>query len=280
MSATPIAAPPAPPPASTAPSARRRWRGRAATFGRRALVPVALLGLWQLLAATGQIDVQLFSSPTRTANALWELTLDGTLPRNLLVSIRRAALGLFFGVSAALVLGVVTGLWTLGEELIDSTIQMVRTVPVFALTSVFVVWFGFGEVPKVLIVAIACFFPVYINVFAGIRGVDRGLLEMAGAMGKSRWEVIRHVLLPGAMPQTLVGLRFSFSISVLALVIAETLNATTGLGYLLTTAQQYVDTDVIFSCVIVYCMLGIAVDVIVRLLERRLLAWRAGFDGR
>lgn len=253
---------------------------RAATLARRALVPVLLIALWQLLASSGQLDVQLFSSPARTASSLWNLTLDGTLPRNLLVSIRRAVLGLFFGVSAALVLGVITGLWTLGEEIIDSTIQMVRTVPVFALTSVFVVWFGFGEVPKVLIVAIACFFPVYINVFAGIRSVDRGLLEMAGAMGKSRWEVIRHVLLPGAMPQTLVGLRFSFSISVLALVIAETLNATTGLGYLLTTAQQYVDTDVIFSCVIVYCLLGIAVDVIVRLLERRLLAWRAGFDGR
>jgi sulfonate transport system permease protein len=258
---------------------RRGSRG-GLSLARRAAVPILLVVLWQALAAAGVLDEQLFSSPARTAARLWELIADGTLPANLVVSIRRAALGLGLGTAAALTLGVTAGLWTLGEELVDSTVQMVRTVPVFALTSVFVVWFGFGELPKVLLIAMACFFPVYINVLSGIRGVDRGLIEMAGAMDRSQWQVIRHVLLPRAMPQTLVGLRFSFSISVLALVIAETLNATDGLGYLLTTAQQYVDTDTIFACVIVYCLLGIAVDILVRLLEHRLLAWRASFGGR
>ncbi|ROO86694.1 sulfonate transport system permease protein [Actinocorallia herbida] len=254
--------------------------GDAAALVRRAIVPVFLIAAWQTAAASGVIDVRLFSSPVRTASRLVELTVDGTLPGNLLISVCRAALGLGLGVATALLLGVAAGLWTLGEELIDSTVQMVRTVPVFALTSVFVVWFGFGELPKILLIAMACFFPVYLNVYAGVRGVDRGLIEMAGAMGKTQWQVIRHVLLPGAMPQTLVGLRFSFSISVLALVIAETLNATSGLGYLLMTAQQYVDTDTIFACVIVYCLLGIAVDVLVRSLERRFLVWRASFGGR
>ncbi|WP_344897422.1 ABC transporter permease [Nonomuraea antimicrobica] len=258
----------------------RQGRHFLRSAGRRTLVPALLVASWQVLASTGAIDARLFSSPLLTATALWDLTVDGTLLDNVLISIQRAALGLFFGVSTALVLGAVAGLWTIGEEIVDSTIQMARTVPVFALTTVFVVWFGFGEAPKVLIIAVACFFPVYINVFAGIRNVDRRLMEMAGAMGKTQLQIIWHVLLPGAMPQALVGLRFSLSISVLALVVAETINAKSGLGYLMTTAQQYVDTDVIFSCVIVYCLLGIGVDVLVRLLEKRVLAWRAGFEGQ
>ncbi|KJE20184.1 ABC-type nitrate/sulfonate/bicarbonate transport system, permease component [Frankia torreyi] len=243
-------------------------------------MPFLLLLAWQLLASGGAIDERLFSSPAHTAHALWMLTTNGTLASNVLVSLRRSAIGLLLGVSTAVALATVSGLWRLGEELVDSTIQMVRTVPVFALTSVFVVWFGLGELSKELLIAMACFFPVYLNVHGGIRNVDRRLVEMAVAMGKGRRQIIRHVVLPGAMPQTLVGLRYSLSISVLALVVAETLNTTSGLGYLMANAQQYLDTDVIFACVVVYCLMGITADLVVRVLEWRTLAWRTGVGNR
>lgn len=255
-------------------------RSRAATLALRAVLPVALLGLWQLLASTGAIDTRFLSSPALTATRAWELLEDGTLVENLLVSLRRSVIGFAIGAGLGTLLGLLCGLFKLGEELLDSTIQMLRTVPVFALTSLFIVWFGFGELPKVLIIALACFFPMYINTYAGVRDVDAKLLEMCQTLGVSQLTTIRHALLPGALVASLVGLRYAIAISVLALVVAETINADSGLGYLMANAQAYVQTDTIFTVLVTYCLLGLAGDLIARQLERRMLRWRPAFKGR
>ncbi|MEX5636084.1 ABC transporter permease [Parafrankia sp. FMc2] len=253
---------------------------RFATALRRACVPVLLLAFWQVLASTDVIDERLYSSPERIADTFVELTRDGTLQDNVGVSLLRALAGLALGAGLGLLVGLAAGLWRLAEETVDLTIQIVRTVPVFALTGLFIVWFGIGETPRIVLIASACFFPMYLNVYSGVRGVDRKLLEMSDSMEVGSLSAMRHVLLPGALPSALVGLRFALAYSVLALVIAETINSRNGIGYLLSSAQQYLQTDIIFTCVLLYGVLGVVSDVLVRILERVLLGWRAGVEAR
>jgi sulfonate transport system permease protein len=255
---------------------RRTGSRRALSALRRGIVPVLILAVWQIQASRHAIDTRLFSSPEQVAQTLWSMTRDGTLPDNLLPSLRRAGLGLLIGVSLGTATGLACGLWTPMEEALDSTIQMLRTIPFVSLTSIFVVWFGFGELPKVLLIAYACFIPMYINVYAGIRTVDKKLIEMSRSLQAGQLSTIRHVVLPGSLPSALVGLRYALSLSVLALVIAETINTTNGLGYLAVQAQTYVQTPVLFSVILIYCLLGICGDLAVRLLEHRLLSYRTG----
>ncbi|HLH99202.1 MAG TPA: ABC transporter permease subunit, partial [Acidimicrobiales bacterium] len=173
-----------------------------------------------------------------------------------------------------LLLSILAGLSRLGENAIDPLMQMLRTVPLFGLVPVFIVWFGIGERPKVLLIAIAAAVPLYLNTFAGIRSVDFKLVEIGKVLGLSRREVLTHVVLPGAMPQTLVGLRLSLAAAWLALVVAEQINTKAGLGFLINQATTFLQNDVVFVALLVYTALGLLTDWIVRLLERRALAWR------
>lgn len=247
---------------------------------RRYLLPLLILALWQAGASFGWIDMRLFSSPERIALKIMASIGDGSLPENLLISLARAASGLLIGLSLGTLAGVVSGLWRVAEETIDTTIQILRNIPIIALTALFIVWFGFGETPKILLVSLGCFFPMYINVFAGIRNADNKLVEMARSMDADRRTVVWHVLLPSALPQALVGLRFALTISVFALVVAETINGSTGIGYLMTQGQQFGQPDIIFMCLIIYALLGVLSDRLVRFLERRLLSWRLEFKGQ
>lgn len=245
----------------------------------RYLVPLGLVIAWQVCAWLGLVDLRLFSSPERIGRKIVQAMIDGSLPQSLAISLWRALQGLLLGIGLGVLLGVLNGLWRVGEQALDSTIQILRSVPVIALTSLFIVWFGFGELPKVLLIAMACFFPMYVNVFAGVRNVDNRLMEMARSMDAGYWQVVRHVLLPSAMPQALVGLRFALTISLFALFVAETINASSGIGYLIIQGQQFGQPDLIFMCLIIYALLGVAADMLIRFLERRLLAWRTDFQG-
>ncbi len=166
-----------------------------------------------------------------------------------------------------------------GRILIDAPLQMVKTMPILALIPLFILWFGIGELPKVLIIAFGSFFPIYLNTFSGVRNVDERLVETGKTLGLSRWGMIRHVVLPSSLPSVLVGLRTSFGVAVIALVVSEQLNASSGIGFLMTQAQQFFETDVIFVGLIIYALLGLGGDLIVRALEKRALAWRRAFDG-
>lgn len=246
---------------------------------RRYIVCLLIIGLWQLGAWLGWIDPRLFSSPAKVLAKIQGTLLDGSLPHHLGVSLARSAAGLALGLTAGVALGVANGLWRASEEALDTTIQIVRNVPIVAMTSLFIIWFGFGELTKVLLIAAGCFFPTYVNVFSGIRNADNKLVEMARTMDAKRAAVVWHLLLPAAMPQALVGLRFAMTVSIFALVVAETINATSGIGYLMAQGQQFGQPDLIFMCLIIYALLGAGSDYLVRFLERTLLCWRLEFKG-
>ncbi|GAB6854346.1 ABC transporter permease subunit [Asaia astilbis] len=241
---------------------------------RRYLSVIVLLVLWQIGAQAGLIPTRLLASPIQILETAWSLTLDKTLPQNLLVSLGRAAAGLALGIGIGVVLALIAGLSRLGEDLVDAPMQMARTLPALALVPLFILWFGIGELPKILLVALGVKFPVYLNLYKGIRGIDPKLLELAKTLGLSRWKTIRDIVIPGALPDLLVGIRFAVGISWLMLVVAEQVNAESGIGHMMMDAEDFLRTDIILVGLAVYAVLGLLSDQLVRLAEGRLLVWR------
>jgi len=255
---------------------RHRWHAWA-----RLVSPVAVVLLWQLVSSAGLVSAQKLPPPlTVWHTAVSLVTTDspayGTLQGAMLVSLQRIAIGFAFGAVAAIGLALVAGLSRVGEDAVDPLMQILRTLPLFGLIPVFIVWFGIGELPKVILIALGTAIPLYLNTFAGIRGVDARLAEAGRALGLRRTEMIRHVILPGALPQALTGLRQSLGVAWLALVVAEQVNANAGLGFIISQATQFLRNDVILVALAVYAALGLITDALVRLLERRALAWRRG----
>lgn len=253
------------------------WRSIWGSRWTRFLGPLLLLLTWQLAVSVGGVSSMILSPPANVWHEGIALINNGTLTAAIGISTRRVLLGLLLGMSIGVVLALVSGLSLLGERLIDPCMHMFRTMPVLALLPLFVLWFGIGEKAKVYIIAWAVIFPIYINLYAGIRGVDERLVTAGRVLGLGRWGLIRHVIVPGAMPQFLTGLRLAMGISWMVLVAAEEINATSGLGYLITNAQDLSETNVIFVGLIVYALLGLTTDVIVRLIERWTLSWRSSF---
>ncbi len=240
----------------------------------RWLSPLLLLGLWELGSRTGVIPERTLAAPSSVVVTMTTMIVSGELLHNLAVSLLRAGIGLGFGVSAGVVLGLAAGLSRKGNATIDPLLQIKRTIPVVALAPLFIVWFGIGETTKIALIAFATMLPVYLNLYEGIRGVDVRLIDAARSFGLSRWELIRDVILPGTLPALIVGLRYALSIAVLMLVIAEQINATAGIGHLINDAREFMRTDIIVVCLLVYALLGLGGDVLMRTIERRVLAWR------
>jgi sulfonate transport system permease protein len=244
----------------------------------RLVSPLALLLLWQAASSTGLLPERLIAAPVKIARTAVDLTRAGTLPDAIAVSLQRVVEGFAIGAVAAIVLALAAGLSRLGENAIDPPMQMLRALPFYGLIPLFILWFGIGETPKVALVALGVAFPLYLNTFAGIRGVDGRLVEAGRTLRLSRTALIRHVILPGALPQTLVGLRQSLGVAWLALIVAEQVNADSGLGWMINDAREFMRTDVIVVGLIVYSALGLLTDALVRLIERRALAWRRAFQ--
>ncbi|WP_458096320.1 ABC transporter permease [Roseomonas sp. WA12] len=241
---------------------------------RRFASPLAIVLLWQAASMAGLISPRTLAAPTTILASAWELLASGELPRHLLVSLGRVAAGLAIGVTTGIALALVSGLSRLGEEIVDAPMQMLRTLPFLALVPLFILWFGIGETPKIALVALGSAFPVYLTLFAGIRGVDPKLAEAGRVFGLDRRGLVRHVILPGALPSGLVGLRYALGSAWLSLVIAEQINATSGIGFLINDARDFLRTDVIVVGLLVYALLGLGADALVRAFERRALAWR------
>jgi sulfonate transport system permease protein len=261
---------------STARPSRWSWRNVARLF-RRAYVPIGILIVWQTGSALGLYSVQTVPPPTVVAEAAWQLALSGQLATNIIVSLQRVAIGLSIGVAAGTTLALIAGLSRIGEDAVDSTVQMVRTLPHLALIPLMIMWFGIGETPKLTLIALGSMFPIYLNLFSGIRGADRKLREAAGTLGLSHVETIIHVVLPAALPSFLVGLRQAFGIAWITLVVAEQINASAGIGYLVMNARDFLRTDIIFVGLTIYALLGLLTDQSVRFLEKHLLAWRPNY---
>lgn len=263
-------------PARTAARDRLRVPGSAGLL--RLVSPIVLLLLWQAASSTGLLPERLIAAPVQIARTAADLTTAGTLPDAIAVSLKRVAEGFAIGAVAAIVLALAAGLSRLGENAIDPPMQMLRALPFYGLIPLFILWFGIGETPKVALVALGVAFPLYLNTFAGIRGVDDRLIEAGRTLRLSRLALIRHVILPGALAQTLVGLRQSLGVAWLALIVAEQVNADSGLGWMINDAREFMRTDVIVVGLIVYSALGLLTDALVRLIERRALAWRRAFQ--
>jgi sulfonate transport system permease protein len=252
----------------------RRRLGRGTDLALRASVPVLLLAAWSAGSATGGIDPKIFPAPWSVATAFVDLVRTGVLWDNLSVSIVRVVVGFVVGGTLGIVLGTVAGLFRLGDQLLDPVLQMLRTIPFLAITPLLILWFGIDERPKVLIIAAAALFPLYLNTHSGVRNVDRKILEAGRVFGLRGAGLIRQVILPEAIPSVLVGLRVSLSTSLLALIVAELTNAPRGLGFLMTSAQQYFQTDVLVVVVVIYAVWGLSVDLVVRGAERVLLPYK------
>lgn len=246
---------------------------------RRMSGPVVLVALWHLASVTGFLPVEVLAGPSTVIESAAKLVESGELQDAMLISLGRALAGLAIGGTIGVTLAVIGGLFRLGEDLVDATMQMLRTVPNVALIPLLIIWFGIGEAPKIALIALGTAFPLYINVYAGIRNVDSSLIEAGHTLGLSRAAMIRHVVLPGTLPSALVGLRYALGIAWLALVFGEQINATAGIGYLMANAREMFQTDVIVVCLVVYAFLGLGVDFTVRTLEKALLAWRPAFSG-
>jgi sulfonate transport system permease protein len=275
--AGPAAAPAAP--ASSAPAGigRRAPLARAGELGRRGAVLGVILVVWQVASLLRWVDRSTLAAPLQVWDTFVDLLWSGELAANVAISFRRVALGLALGVSVATVLGLVAGLSRIGEELVDAPLQALRSMPFLGLMPLLLVWLGIGEGIKVGLVVIGVIFPIYLNLHKGIRSVDPRFGELAAACAVGRAGVIRRVLLPGALPHFLLGLRFSLGIAWLSLVVGETMNPDKGIGYLMMRGREYTRTDLIVVGLVLYAALGLLTEGTVRLIERKALPWRREF---
>jgi sulfonate transport system permease protein len=240
----------------------------------RLALPIAIFAAWWILTETGVIQPTTLSTPSATWDAFVQLLLHQDLIGDVGISIRRALLGLALGAGVGLILGIIVGLYRLGEEFLDASMQMLRTVPYPALIFLFIVWFGVGELSHVLLIALATLFPMYLNTFNGVRNVDRRVVEAARSFGVEGWHLVRRVVVPLAMPSIMTGLRFSAGISVIALVFTESIGASQGIGYLVSQANSLDQIPNLVVCIIIYALIGISADMSVRVLEHFSMPWR------
>ncbi|RRQ29404.1 ABC transporter permease [Rhodococcus sp. Eu-32] len=268
-----------PPDSSAPPTAPRRHTARRwVKLLRQSSGLVLILVLWQL-GARGWLGATT-PAPSEVLEAGWDLIRTGELWQHLLASTRRVVIGLSIGIAIGLVLGAAAGLLRVAEDLVNAPIQVLRMMPALALVPVFIIWFGIGDSFKIALIIVAPIFPIYLNVLAGIRGVDRKLVEAAQSLGLGRVELVRRIVLPAALPQIFVGLRQALGIGWLALVVAEMQTTPVGLGFLMNDAKEFLRTDQIFLVLVIYAILGLLTDVFVRVLEHRFLSWRTGFEGQ
>jgi len=258
--------------ANAAPSAR--WRAIAPW-----IVPLLILLGWEASSRAGWLSTRILPEPLAVGTAFWGLLVSGTLVHDVAISTGRALAGLAVGGGLGLVLGLLTGTFRSAETLLDTTLQMIRNVPALALIPLVILWFGIDESAKLFLVAIGVFFPIYLNTYHGIRAVDAGLVEMARSYGLQGWPLYREVILPGALPSILVGLRFSLGLMWVLLIVAETISAQSGIGYMTMNAREFLQTDVVLVGVLLYALLGKLADLVARGLERRLLRWNPAYLG-
>ena len=259
------------------PVAASRKRPFVSAVLERAISPLILLAAWEIAARTGVLPERVLAAPSQILTTMGELIVSGEIGSNVLVSLRRVLIGLAVSLSLGTALALVAGLSRRGEVAVDSPMQMARTLPFLGLVPLFILWFGIGEFTKIALIAFATTFPMYLTLYSGIRGIDSKLVEAARLFGLSYPQLIVHVILPGALPSFLVGLRYSLGVSWLSLVAVEQINATAGLGYLINNARDFMRTDIIVVCLLVYSFLGLATDFLVRAIEHHALAWRPTF---
>ncbi len=241
------------------------------------ILPAALLIGWEIAADTGLIAARVLPAPSAVMRAFWTTWQSGALSQNVAVSAGRAAQGLTIGGLLGFALGIANGLWRPVEIALDSSLQMLRNIPHLAIIPLVILWFGIGEEAKIFLVSIGVLFPVYINTYHGVRTVDPALVEMARVYRLGRFAMFWRVILPGALPSVFVGLRYGLGAMWLTLIVAETISASSGIGYMTMNAREFLQTDVVLLGVIIYALLGKLSDVITKICERAALSWHPSY---
>ena len=256
----------------------RAWRLPRVDGLTQWIVPLVLIAAWQLASVTGFMPARVMPAPSDVALAGWKLLRSGELAQNIWVSFWRASVGFLIGGSIGFAFGLANGLSALSSKLTDTTLQMVRNVPHLALIPLVILWFGIDESAKLFLVALGVFFPIYLNMLHGIRTVDPQLIEMGRTYGMSNGELFRRVIFPGALPSIFVGVRFALGIMWLTLIVAESIAASSGLGYMAMQAREFMQIDVVVLSILIYALLGKVADSASRLLERLTLSWHPAFQ--
>ncbi|WP_438445695.1 ABC transporter permease [Gorillibacterium sp. sgz5001074] len=244
-----------------------------------ALFPAALLIFWQLAGDRGIVSPNLLPTPYDIGLAFRDLIRSGEIFGHLRISLYRVLVGFLIGGTFGLLFGIAVGFFRKVEQTLDPSFQMIRMIPHLAVTPLFILWFGFGELSKILLIAKGAFFPIYVNTFLGIRGADNKLFEVARVLQFNRYQQIVKLILPSALPNILLGVRLSIGVAWLGLVVAELMGSSEGIGYLILDARQFSQTTVVFVGIIIFAVFGKITDSIVRFLERKLLRWRDSFSG-
>jgi sulfonate transport system permease protein len=242
------------------------------------IVPLTIVLIWQAACVTGFVPARVLPAPSDVALAGWKLLLSGELARNIQVSFWRASAGFVIGGGIGFAFGLANGLSQLSSKLTDTTLQMVRNIPHLALIPLVILWFGIDESAKLFLVALGVFFPIYLNTLHGIRTVDPHLIEMGRTYGMTDSELFRRVIFPGALPSIFVGVRFALGIMWLTLIVAETIAASSGLGYMAMQAREFMQIDVVVLSILIYALLGKLADSASRVLERLTLSWHPAFQ--
>jgi sulfonate transport system permease protein len=242
------------------------------------LLPVVIVALWQILSSVGFISTRVMPSPADVLKAFWATTISGKLPYDMAVSAGRAVAGLVVGGAIGFAFGILNGVSKLAEQLTDTSLQMLRTIPHLALIPLVILWFGIGEESKLFLTSLGVLFPIYLNTYHGVRNVDRDLIEMGRVYGMSGFTLFRKVIFPGALPSIFVGLRYALGIMWLTLIVSETIAASSGIGHMAMEAREFMMTDIVVLALVIYALLGKAADVAVRYLERRVLAWNPAYQ--
>ncbi|MFD2630402.1 aliphatic sulfonate ABC transporter permease SsuC [Oceanobacillus kapialis] len=237
------------------------------------LVPFSLLLGWQFLSTIGIIPTRILPAPTQVFQAAIDLSATGELTEHISISLGRALIGFLIGGIIGFLFGLFNGIFRFAELFFDTSIQMLRNIPHLALIPLVILWFGIDETSKIFLVALGVMFPVYINTYHGIKSVDKRLIEMGKAYGLKGRTLFFHVILPGAMSSILVGVRFSLGVMWLTLIVAETISAHSGIGYMAMNAREFMQMDVIVLSIVLYAMFGKLSDVIAKLFEGKLLRW-------
>lgn len=255
------------------PIRRRYGPGRRIRFG--GCLGIGLLAVvWTIGSATGLLDPRILAAPWTVMSAAGELIETGRLQESVTGSLIRAGIGIVIGVLAGTILAVLAGLSRIGEYLLDGPVQVKRAIPTLALIPLLILWFGIGEEMKILTIALATMIPVYMNTFDGLRSIDSRFAELASTLSVSRSDFLRRVILPGSLPGFLLGLRYGVTAGLLALVVVEQVNTTNGIGYMITLASNYGQTEIVIVGLVVYAILGVTADTLIRLIERKALSWR------
>jgi sulfonate transport system permease protein len=242
------------------------------------ILPALILLLWEGLSRVGFITENVLPAPTAVFAAFLHVLMTGELAQNIGISAWRALTGFAIGGTIGFGLGMANGLSNLSRNLTDTTLQMIRNVPHLALIPLVILWFGIDEEAKLFLVALGVFFPIYVNTLLGIQGVDPQLVEMGRTYGMNNRELLTRVILPGALPAIFTGLRYAMGIMWLTLIVAETISATSGLGYMAMQAREFLMIDVVVMSIVIYALLGKLADSLARAMERYALQWHPAYQ--